>query len=85
MQHYPPLFDPLLKMMLDGVRQDPHTKAAHLQQLDVDLAAHRANLDIETTTNITWDGTPGKSIIAKKRLATNCCGSAVRRTAVAQA
>ena len=70
MQHYPPLFDPLLKMMLDGVRQDPHTKAAHLQQLDVDLAAHRANLDIETTTNITYkDGTPyGKSIIAKKAI-----------------
>jgi len=70
MQHYPPLFDPLLKMMLDGVRQDPHTKAAHIQQLDIDLASHRANLDIETTTNITYkDGTPyGKSIIAKKAI-----------------
>ena len=69
-QHYPPLFDPLLKMMLDGVRQDPHTKAAHLQQLEVDLRAHRADLDAETTANVRYkDGTPyGKSIIATKAI-----------------
>jgi len=69
-QHYPPLFDPLLKMMLDGVRQDPHTKAAHLQQLEVDLRAHRTDLDAETTANVRYkDGTPyGKSIIATKAI-----------------
>lgn len=69
-QHYPPLFDPLLKMMLDGVRQDPHTKAAHLQQLEVDLRAHRVDLDAETTTNVRYkDGTSyGKSIIATKAI-----------------
>jgi len=70
LQHYPPLFDPLLKMMLDGVRQDPHTKAAHLQQLDVALAAHRVDLDLETTQAVKYrDGTPyGKSIIATKAI-----------------
>ena len=49
MQHYPPLFDPLLKMMLMAYgRIRVRTKvSATPATADVDLAAHRANLDIK--------------------------------------